>query len=198
MLSDDMLVIASNNAHKVREIKAILTDRFGGIQSMAEAGINLDVEETGSTFTENAVLKAAAVAKAAGCWALADDSGICVDALNGAPGVYSARWSGLGDQGNNEKLMAEMAGKQNRSAHYACAMVLANPDGFVLTAEGRCEGVIGTEPKGQRGFGYDPYFIVEEYGCAMAELPDEVKNSISHRKRALEALIAKMGETGLK
>ncbi len=197
MLSKDRLVIASNNEHKVREIKAILSDRFGGIQSMAEAGINLDVDETGKTFAENAVLKAVAVAKAAGCWALADDSGICVDALDGAPGVYSARWSGLGDQGNNEKLMVEMAGKQNRAAHYACAMALANPDGFVLTAEGRCDGTIGTEPKGLRGFGYDPYFIVQEFGCAMAELPDDVKNSISHRKQALEALLVRMGEMGL-
>lgn len=197
MLRNDRLVIASNNTHKVREIKAILKDRFYGIQSMAETGLEMDVEETGATFTDNAVLKAVAVAKAAGCWALADDSGLCVDALDGAPGVYSARWSGLGDQGNNDKLLAEMAGKGYRSARYACAMALANPMGFVLMAEGFCEGSIGYEPKGARGFGYDPLFVVEQYGCTMAELSDEVKNSISHRKRALDALIARMEEMGL-
>ena len=197
MLSKDRLVLATNNAHKAREIKAILSGRFSGIQTMAEAGLSMDVEETGATFVANAALKAVAVAKAAGCWALADDSGLCVDALKGAPGVYSARWSGLGDQGNNDKLLDEMAGKQDRAARYACAMALANPEGFVLMAEGFCEGAIGQQPKGQRGFGYDPLFVVREHGCAMAELPDEVKNSISHRKRALEALIARMGEMGL-
>lgn len=197
MRSNDRLVIASNNAHKVREIKAILQDRFAGIQSMAEAGLDLEVDETGETFEANAVLKAVAVARAAGCWALADDSGLCVDALGGAPGVYSARWSGKGDQGNNDKLLDEMAGKENRAARYACAMALADPDGFTLTAEGYCEGAIGHEPRGKRGFGYDPLFLVDEFDCAMAELPDEVKNSISHRKRALEALIAKMEEMGL-
>jgi XTP/dITP diphosphohydrolase len=198
MLSNERLVIASGNANKIREIKAILMGRFADIVSMTEAGLDMDVEETGQTFEENAALKAVAVASAAGCWALADDSGLCVDALGGGPGVYSARYSGLGDQGNNDKLLAELAGRTDRSARYMCVMALANPGGLVLAAEGRCEGSIAHEPKGKRGFGYDPLFIVEGFGCAMAELPDEVKNGISHRKNALEALLVKMEEKGLK
>jgi XTP/dITP diphosphohydrolase len=195
-MGNDRLVIASNNAHKIREIKAILGERFD-IVSMAEAGLNMEVEETGETFEQNAVLKAQAVAKAAGCRALADDSGICADALGGAPGVCSARWSGGDDEANNQKLLRELEGKADRRAHYACAMALVSPDGSVLTAEGRCDGSIGFAPKGKRGFGYDPLFIVDGYGCMMAELPDDVKNGISHRKRALEALVLKMRERGL-
>ena len=193
----DRLVIASNNANKVREIKAILAGKFSGIESMAEAGLMLDVEETGATFAENAALKAVAVAKAAGCWALADDSGICVDALGGAPGVYSARWSGEGDEGNNDKLLRELYGKADRTARYACVMALANPDGLQASAEGICEGVIGFERRGSRGFGYDPLFIVDGYGRTMAELTDEEKNGLSHRRRALDGLLGKMGEMEL-
>lgn len=197
MLRNERLVIASNNPHKVREIKAILGGKFAEIVSMGEAGLELEVEETGETFEQNAVLKAEAVAMAAGCWALADDSGLCVDALGGAPGVYSARWSGGGDEANNDKLMLEMRGREDRSAHYACVMALANPGGAVLTAYGSCGGSIGFERKGSRGFGYDPLFVTSDFGCAMAELPDEVKNGISHRRRALDALLLKMGEKGL-
>lgn len=197
MLSNERLVIASNNANKVREIKAILGGRFSEVVSMGEAGLDMEVEETGDTFEQNAVLKAEAVAAAACCWALADDSGLCVDTLGGAPGVYSARWSGGGDEANNDKLLRESEGKADRSAHYACVMALANPDGVVLTAEGRCEGSIGFERKGKRGFGYDPLFITENYGCAMAELEDDIKNGISHRRKALDALMQQMGEKGL-
>jgi XTP/dITP diphosphohydrolase len=197
MLNNERLVIASNNANKVREIKAILVGRFAEIVSMGEAGLDLEVEETGDTFEQNAVLKAEAVAKVSGSWALADDSGLCVDALGGAPGVFSARWSGGGDEANNEKLLREMEGKTDRAAHYACVMALADPGGVVLAAEGRCEGSIGFAPKGERGFGYDPLFITEGYGCMMAELPDDVKNGVSHRRRALDALLIKMGEMGL-
>lgn len=194
MSCNERLVIASNNAHKVREIKAILAGRFSEILSMGEAGLTLEVEETGETFRENAVLKARAVAAAAGSFALADDSGLCVDALGGGPGVYSARYSGGGDGANNRKLMREMAGQRDRKARYVCAIALAGPDGSLVTAEGRCEGRIGYEPKGEQGFGYDPLFIVDEYGCAMAELPDEVKNGISHRRRALDGLLMKLGD----
>lgn len=197
MLNNKRLVIASNNPNKIREIKAILGGRFAEIVSMGEAGIDLDVEETGETFEQNALLKAQSVAQVSGCWALADDSGICVDALGGMPGVRSARWSGGDDEANNDKLLDEMRGKTDRSAHYACAMALADPLGFTLTAEGRCEGAIGHVRRGKRGFGYDPLFVVEGYGCMMAELPDEVKNGISHRKRALEALLVKMREMEL-
>lgn len=197
MLRDERLVIASNNPHKVREIQAILGGVFAGIVPMAGAGLDMDVAETGNTFAENAALKARAVANAAGCWALADDSGLCVDALGGAPGVYSARWSGGGDEDNNEKLLREMEGRANRSAHYACAMALAGPDGAVLTAEGRCEGAIGFERRGKGGFGYDPLFVLPGSGRTMAELTDEEKNAISHRGLALMALIDKMREEGL-
>lgn len=197
MLKTERLVIASNNANKVREIKAILGSRFLDIVSMGEAGLDMEVEETGETFEENAILKASAVAEAAGCWALADDSGICVDALGGGPGVYSARYSGRGDEANNKKLLTELQGRTDRAARYMCVMALANPKGIIITAEGRCEGSIGHEPKGRRGFGYDPLFFVEDYSCTMAELPDEVKNGISHRKHALEALLNKMQEMNL-
>jgi XTP/dITP diphosphohydrolase len=197
MPGNERLVIASNNANKVREIKAILGGRFAEILSMGEAGISMEVEETGETFEENAVIKARAVAAVAGCRALADDSGICVDALGGAPGVRSARWSGGGDEANNRKLLAELGGRENRRAHYACVMALARPDGAVLTAGGRCEGSIGFALKGTRGFGYDPLFVVDGYGATMADLPDDVKNGISHRKRALEALVLRMRESGL-
>ncbi len=192
-MSERRLVIASNNAGKIREIKAILGARFPSIVSMAEAGLNMDVEETGATFKENAILKARAVAQACGGPALADDSGLAVDALSGAPGIYSARYSGGDDQDNNDKLLREMQGQADRRARYVCAMALARPNGTVVTAEGRCEGFIGTEPKGKRGFGYDPLFLVEGYdGLTMAELPDEEKNRISHRKRAIEALLQRL------
>ncbi len=192
-MSEPRLVIASNNAGKIREIKAILGARFPSIVSMAEAGLHMDIEETGATFEENAILKARAVALACGGPALADDSGLAVDALGGAPGIYSARYSGGDDQDNNDKLLREMQGMADRRARYVCAMALAHPDGMVLTAEGRCEGIIGTEPRGKRGFGYDPLFLVEGYdGQTMAELPDEEKNCISHRKRAIEALLDKL------
>lgn len=192
-MSEPRLVIASNNAGKIREIKAILGACFPSIVSMAEAGLHMDIEETGATFEENAILKARAVALACGGPALADDSGLAVDALGGAPGIYSARYSGGDDQDNNDKLLREMQGRADRRARYVCAMALAHPDGMVITAEGRCEGSIGTEPRGKRGFGYDPLFLVEGYdGLTMAELPDEEKNCISHRKRAIEALLAKL------
>jgi XTP/dITP diphosphohydrolase len=194
MPADERLVIASNNAHKVREIKAILRSCFADVVSMGEAGLDMEVVESGETFEQNAVLKAEAVAQAAGCWALADDSGICVDALGGAPGVYSARWSGGGDEANNDMLLRELEGKEDRSAHYACVMALARPEGAIMTAEGRCEGSIGFERRGKRGFGYDPLFVVPGRGCTMAELTDEEKNAISHRAGALRALVKKMEE----
>jgi XTP/dITP diphosphohydrolase len=196
MLGDERLVIASNNANKIREIKAILHGYFMDIVSMGEAGLAMEVEETGDTFEENAVLKAKAVAKAAGCWALADDSGLCVDALGGAPGIYSSRWSGKGDEPNNEKLLEEVTKKPIRTARYVCVMALANPAGNVVTAEGQCNGIIGLVRRGGGGFGYDPLFVLPERRCTMAELSDEEKNAISHRGNALRALLAKIGEKG--
>jgi XTP/dITP diphosphohydrolase len=197
MADNDRLVIASNNANKIREIKAILHRIFKEIVSMGEAGLAIEVEETGDTFKENAVLKATAVANAAKCWALADDSGLCVDALGGAPGIYSSRWSGKGDEQNNEKLLEEMKNKTIRSARYMCVVALAHPGGFAITAEGICEGSIGFRRKGRGGFGYDPLFVLPERRCTMAELFDGEKNAISHRGNALRALLAKIGENGL-
>jgi XTP/dITP diphosphohydrolase len=197
MQNNERLVIASNNAHKVREIKAILAGCFSDICSMSEAGLNMEVEETGKTFEQNAIIKAEAVAKAGDCWALADDSGLCVDTLGGAPGVHSSRWSGGGDEANNDKLLHELEGKENRFAHYMCVMALANPGGVALTAEGRCEGSIGFERKGAGGFGYDPLFVVPGKGCTMAEMSDEEKNAISHRGNALKTLVRKIREKGM-
>lgn len=192
-MNPDTLIIASNNAGKIREIKAILGSRFSRILSMAEAGLQMDVEETGTTFEANAILKAQAVAQATGMAALADDSGLAVDALGGAPGVYSARYSGGNDQDNNDKLLREMHSHEDRQARYLCIMALATPQGDILTAEGRCEGAIAREPRGKRGFGYDPLFLVDGYdGQTMAQLPDDEKNRISHRKRAIEALLQKL------
>jgi len=196
MLKDEKLVIASNNYFKVKEIKKILIGIFEKIVSMKEIGLDIDLEETGDTFEENAILKARVVAKTANCWALADDSGLCVDALGGKPGVFSSRWSGGGDEANNKKLLKEMRGMKNRMAQYKCVMALANPGGCVLTAEGRCEGVIGHEPKGREGFGYDPLFVVPGWVCTMAELPEEEKNAISHRGIALRELVVKMQKMG--
>lgn len=192
-MNNATLIIASNNPGKIREIKAILGSRFAHILSMSEAGLQMDVEETGTTFEENAILKAQAVAQATGMTALADDSGLAVDALGGAPGVYSARYSGGDDQDNNDKLLRELQDHDDRRARYLCVMALAAPQGDVVTAEGRCEGAIAREPKGKRGFGYDPLFLVEGYdGQTMAQLPEEEKNRISHRKRAIEALLQKL------
>lgn len=190
------LIIATNNAGKVSEIKDILQGEFSEIVSLKEAGLNIDVVEDGETFEDNAIKKAKEVARITGCMALADDSGICVDCLDGAPGVYSARFAGkkANDAMNNKKLIGllkAVPGKK-RGAHYACVVALADPDGNTITAYGEVQGVIATEPRGVNGFGYDPYFYLPEYGQTMAELPPEIKNVISHRFFALQALKLKI------
>ena len=188
------LIIASNNAHKLTEIKAILGGLFEEIVSMREAGIEHETVEDGSTFLENALKKAREIAEISGCCALADDSGLCVDALGGAPGIYSARFSGVhgDDKANNDLLLKKLEGVTDRGAHFACAMALVRPDGSSVTAEGAIYGQIGFEEKGANGFGYDPLFIVPELGCTTAELPPEEKNRISHRFKALQALVEKL------
>ena len=190
------LIIASNNAHKLVEIKAILGGHFEEILSMREAGIEHETVEDGSTFLENALKKAREIAEISGCCALADDSGLCVDALDGAPGIYSARFSGVhgDDKANNDLLLEKLADVPvgDRGAHFACAMALVRPDGSSVTAEGAIYGQIGFEEKGENGFGYDPLFIVPELGCTTAELPPEEKNRISHRFKALQALVEKL------
>ena len=188
------LIIASNNAHKLIEIKAILGDHFGEILSMREAGIEHETVEDGNTFLENAVKKAREIAQISGCCALADDSGLCVDALDGAPGIFSARFAGVhgDDEANNDLLLEKLKDRTDRGAPYSCARALVYPDGRVLTAEGYLYGEIGYERRGHNGFGYDPLFVLPERGCTTAELSPEEKNAISHRANALHALVEKL------
>ena len=190
------LILASNNAHKLVEIRAILGSEFDEILSMKEACIVHETVEDGSTFLENAEKKAREIMEISGCCALADDSGLCVEALGGAPGIYSARYAGEhgDDKANNRKLLRELEGVEDRRAHFACAMVLVRPDGSVVRAEGRMDGVIAFEESGENGFGYDPLFYLPERGCTNAQLSPEEKNAISHRANALHALVKKLRE----
>ena len=188
------LIIASNNAHKLTEMKAILAPFFDDVQSMREAGIEHETVEDGETFMENAVKKARELAEISGCCAIADDSGLCVDALGGAPGVYSARYSGVhgDDKANNAKLLQELEGVEDRGAHYACAIALVWPDGRILTAEDYLYGEIAHDERGSNGFGYDPLFLIPELGLRTAEISPEEKNRISHRGKALRQLVEKL------
>ena len=188
------LIIASNNAHKLEEIRAILGDSFEEILSLREAGIDHETVEDGQTFLENAEKKAREIMEISGCCALADDSGLCVDALDGAPGIYSARFSGVhgDDKANNRVLLQKMQGVEDRSAHFTCAMVLVRPDGSTVKAEGRMYGVIAHEEAGCYGFGYDSLFYLPERGCTNAQLTPEQKNAISHRAKALHGLVAQL------
>ena len=188
------LIIASNNAHKLEEIKQILGDRFDEILSLREAGIDHETVEDGDSFMANAEKKAREIAEISGCCALADDSGICVDALDGAPGLFSARFSGVhGDDGANNRLLLEkLENTEDRSAHYTCAVALVRPDGSAVRAEGYLFGRIAREPAGENGFGYDPLFFLPEYGCTTAQLSAASKNKISHRHNALEDLLKKL------
>ncbi len=192
------LIIASNNAHKLTEIKAILGGFFDEIVSLREAGIEHETVEDADSFLGNARKKALEIAELSGCCALADDSGLCVDALGGAPGIYSARFSGVhgDDRANNRKLLDMLRDTPDcqRGAHFTCAAVLARPDGSTVEAEGYFYGVIAHEEHGANGFGYDPLFFLPERGCTSAELSPEEKNRISHRAAALHALVEKLRE----
>jgi XTP/dITP diphosphohydrolase len=189
------LLIATNNPGKVREYEELLENlpAPAEITYPAQEGLALEVEESGETFEENARLKALTFAQASGLLTLADDSGLEVDALDGAPGVRSARYAGSGanDVDRYRKLLGALAGVPagQRSARFRCVVALAQPDGSIHTADGTCEGEIGHDPRGAHGFGYDPVFMVEGYsGRTMAELSPEIKNRISHRGRALAAI----------
>ena len=187
------LLIATRNPGKAREYRELLCSLPLQVISSDEAGLDLQVEETGQTFPENALLKARRYAEASGMLTLADDSGLEVDALGGAPGVWSARYAGpgAGDADRYQKLLNALAGVPDgrRTARFRCVVALAWPDGAIRTAEGRCEGQIGWAPRGEHGFGYDPVFIVDGLGGqTMAELPPEIKNRISHRARAVQAM----------
>lgn len=188
------LILASNNAHKLVEIKAILAGCFEEILSMKEAGIDHETVEDGTTFMENAEKKAREIAEISGCCALADDSGICVDALDGAPGIYSARFCGHhgDDEANNQLLLQKLENTTDRHAHYTCAMALVYPDGRCVKSEEYFYGEIVRDPVGENGFGYDPLFYLTEYGCTAAQLSTEQKNAISHRAKALQSLLKKL------
>ena len=188
------LIIASNNAHKMREIQEILGAEFPDMVTLKQAGLTIDVIEDGDTFQANAIKKAEEVRIASGFpAALADDSGLIVDALDGAPGVYSARYAGEGhnDADNNAKLMRDMAGvpTEQRTCRFASAVALAREDKETICVMGYAEGILLTEARGTNGFGYDPYFFYPPFGKSFAELSAEEKNAVSHRKHALEALL---------
>ena len=182
-------ILATHNPGKLREMAAILSQYGVEVVSPADVGITVDVEETGTTFAENAMLKAKAICAAADLPAIADDSGLCVDALNGGPGVYSARYGGEGldDKGRYTLLLQNMRGQTTRAAHFACAIACAFPNGDELTAEGRCDGTIAFAPMGEGGFGYDPVFFVPEKAKTFGQLTAEEKSAISHRGKALKA-----------
>ncbi len=191
------LVVASGNAHKLREIAQIFTDFE--VVSQKQAGFDEEVEETGVTFMENALIKAEAAAKALGLPTLADDSGLCVDALGGAPGVFSARYSGGhgNDKENRALLLKNLEGITDRRAHFTCAVALVYPNGELITAEGYTYGSILQEERGSEGFGYDPIFWSEDLQKSFGMATAEEKNAVSHRGRALSLLLAKWKESGL-
>ena len=184
------LIIASNNAHKVKEIKEILGDFFDGVFSMKEVGVDVDVEETGDTFFANALIKARAISELTGKICLADDSGLRVDYLNGAPGVYSARYAGNehNDDKNIDKLLSALEGVENREANFTSTLVVYYPNGDYIAVDGVTEGEITLERKGTNGFGYDPVFFSYELDKTFGEATDEEKNRVSHRGKALKKL----------
>lgn len=192
-------VIATNNAHKLREMRAILDTEHRRVLSMKEAGIATDPEETGTTFEENALIKARAACAASGKPALADDSGIAVDALNGAPGIYSARYCEGSDEDRLWFLLKNMetVPEGQRGAHYVAAIACVLPDGTEFVVRGTVFGSLLREPIGEGGFGYDPIFCVESEGATFAQIPAERKNAISHRANALKLLVRELEQRGL-
>lgn len=189
------LALASNNFGKLRELRAMLGDRFD-VVSMREMGVNMDVEENGETFEENALIKAQALMDVCHCATLADDSGLCVDALGGRPGVYSARYCGVhgDDEANNQLLLKELENVDapNRTAHYGAAVALCRPGREPVVVYGRCDGEILREYRGEGGFGYDPLFKSDDLGVTFAEADAESKNRVSHRARAIEKLLEQL------
>jgi XTP/dITP diphosphohydrolase len=189
-MSSNKLVLATRNRNKRRELEELLMDLDVQVLTLDEVGINVVVEEDGHTFAENAIKKASTIARLSGCLTLADDSGLVVDALGGAPGIYSARFAGENatDSDNNQKLMEQLkhVETQSRTAHFLCIIAICTPEGETYTVEGKCEGHIGWELRGEQGFGYDPLFVPDGYEKSFAELGEKVKNKISHRGKALE------------
>ena len=189
------LVLASANFGKLKEMRMLLGDRFD-VVSMGEMGVEMDVEEDGQTFEENALIKANAILRLTGCAAVADDSGLEVDALNGRPGVHSARYAGVhgDDEAINQLLLKELAGREDRAGRYVCAMALARPGRKPLVTRGTCEGRILTQYVGEGGFGYDPLFYSDDLGMTFAQASLDSKNRVSHRARAIRLLIDKLEE----
>ena len=188
------LVIATTNVHKIRELRAMLKGKTSlDIFSTLDFPNYVAPEETESTFEGNATIKAIHAAKTLNCLALADDSGLVIPALKGAPGVYSARYAGpeATDAENRHKLLKEMHSLHDiaRNGYYECVLALATPEGIRKVARGVCEGTITTKEQGGRGFGYDPLFIKHEYGKTFAELEEDVKNRVSHRRKAFDKLL---------
>ncbi|NPA90060.1 MAG: XTP/dITP diphosphatase [Chloroflexi bacterium] len=197
------LLIATHNPGKVREYRQLLRDLPLELTYLDEVGITEEVEETGQTFLENAIQKAMGYAELSGMLTLADDSGLEVDALGGAPGVHSSRYAGPGasDQERIDKLLRELEGvpEEERTARFRCVIAVATPDGRLCAAQGTVEGIITESPRGEHGFGYDPIFYLPDKGRTMAELLPEEKNRISHRARAAHAikpLLKSCGEEG--
>ena len=187
------VILASNNENKLREMQQILSPLGWEILRQKDVGLHLDPDENGKTFEDNSRIKAEAVMQASGLPAIADDSGVSVDALNGAPGVYSARFAGEGhdDAANRAKLFAELRDvpAERRTAHFACAMVLVRPGEPNIEVVGRVDGRILFEERGENGFGYDNMFLYEPFGLSFAEIDAERKNGVSHRRRALELVL---------
>ncbi|MDP4153858.1 MAG: XTP/dITP diphosphatase [Bacillota bacterium] len=192
------IVAATSNKGKLRELRQLLSGLDITVLSMAEAGVSADIEETGTTFEENAMLKAEGVMRLCGLPTFADDSGLSVDALNGAPGVYSARYAGENATDRDRTLKLLDAVKdipdEKRGAHFVSAIAFASPDGKSFTVTGKCFGVITREIQGENGFGYDPIFLVPEYNKTFGQMPDEIKNKISHRAEAMRLFLQKIKE----
>ena len=191
------MILASNNQKKLLEMQSLLADLWVEIVTQRAAGCDFDVAETGETFEENAWLKASAVTRATGQIAIADDSGLAVDALDGAPGIYSARFTGKhedSDEDRNAFLLKKLEGVTDRSGQFVCAICCTFPNGDVIRTRGECPGVITLAPSGSGGFGYDPVFLPDGVDRTMAELSPEEKNRLGHRGKAIRALKERLKE----
>ena len=188
------IVLATNNQHKLQEMRAILGGFFDKMFSLSDLGLDIDVEETGSTLQENSYIKAKTICDLTGKIALADDTGLMVDALNGAPGVYSARYAGEehDDAKNRALLLKNLENSNTRSAHFGTVITICYPDGKTISAGGRVDGFITQEERGEHGFGYDSLFFSNELGKTFAQASADEKNSVSHRGRALRNMVAKL------
>jgi len=193
---NNRLIFATGNEDKMKEIRSILADLNIEILSLKDAEIDMDIVEDGTTFEENAIIKAKKIMELTGDIVLADDSGLEVDYLNKAPGIYSARWEGVNTSYDikNKLLIERLKGvpDEKRTARFVCAIAAAFPNGDIITKRGTIEGRINYEQKGNNGFGYDPIFYVPEYGCTTAELAPDLKNQISHRGKALKAILEEL------